>query len=236
MKQFPLESRQHYARRNKHVCAIHQPNFFPWLGYFDKIRQADVFIFLDDVRISRTGSWVNRVQIPIQDRLAWIGAPIRRSSRMRRIRDVKIAPSPNWRSKLTRTLEAIYRRAPSFDSAMAMLQPLIHQDTDELATYNIEAVTKISRLLGIRGRFVRQSDMGVAGTGTSLLVSLVQAVGATAYICGGGSQGYQEDELFRQASLELIYQRFVPTPYGNVEHFVPGCSVIDYLMWSTEWR
>jgi hypothetical protein len=34
------------------IIAIHQPNFFPWLGYFSKIKQADAFVFLDNVDIS----------------------------------------------------------------------------------------------------------------------------------------------------------------------------------------
>ena len=38
------------------LVAIHQPNFFPWLGYFDKIRRADIFIFLDAVAYPRAGS------------------------------------------------------------------------------------------------------------------------------------------------------------------------------------
>ena len=28
------------------ILAIHQPNFFPWWPYFEKIEQADMFVFL----------------------------------------------------------------------------------------------------------------------------------------------------------------------------------------------
>ena len=37
------------------ICAIHQPNFFPWLGYFEKIWRADVFIFLNQVDYEKSG-------------------------------------------------------------------------------------------------------------------------------------------------------------------------------------
>ena len=46
------------------VVGIHQPNFFPWLGYFDKLCRSDIFVMLDDVQFSKTGgNWCNRVRL-----------------------------------------------------------------------------------------------------------------------------------------------------------------------------
>ena len=63
------------------VVAIHQPNFFPWLGFFDKIARADVFVLMDNVQFPRTstGTWVNRVKLLVAGRERWATAPVVRS-------------------------------------------------------------------------------------------------------------------------------------------------------------
>lgn len=223
-----------------HTCAIQQPNFFPWLGYFDKIRQADTFVFLDEVDFPRSGSgmgcWTNRVRIAVQGRPFWVGAPVSRYHGRRRIKEVKIAADPTWRRRLMRTLQMNYARAPRFHDAMSTLEPLITQGTDDLTAYNIEAIRTISRCLGLDTNFVRQSELPAEGTATELLVSLTWAVGASTYLCGGGAEGYQKDDRFEQAGLALRYQNFHPRPYGDKRRYLPGLSVIDYLMWSEAWR
>ena len=35
------------------IVSIHQPNYLPWIGFFDKIKRSDVFVLLDDVQFPR---------------------------------------------------------------------------------------------------------------------------------------------------------------------------------------
>src|SRR5438874_12114315 len=105
------------------LCAIHQPNFFPWLGYFDKLRRADVFVFLDDVAFNKSGSgmgcWTNRVAIQVGGKTAWFGCPVRREEGAQPVRTVRIDDRQPWRRRLLRTLEINYRRTPGFAETMA---------------------------------------------------------------------------------------------------------------------
>lgn len=216
------------------LCAIHQPNFFPWRGYFDKIARADVFVFLDDVAYPKSGngmgSWVNRVRLNIQGTARWVGCPVQRRHGEQPIRDVLIDDSQPWREKLLRTLEINYRRHAAYGASMNLLRPLIERPEGNLAEFNIWAIRAIADALGIGGRFVRQSELSVAGKGTGLLVDLVKAAKADGYLAGGGAAGYQEDVLFERHGLRLIPQSFAERPYGPAEQFLPGLSIIDYLM------
>jgi WbqC-like protein family len=217
------------------LAAIHQPNFFPWLGYFDKIRRADIFIILDSVDYPRSGSsgmgsWCNRVRIKVQGEARWITCPIRRLALGEPILAAEIDDTQPWRSRLLKTLEANYRRALNYPKAMTVLEPLIRGPETNLAAFNIAAITKIAAKLGLSTHLVRQSTLPHAGRATALLISLVKAVGSDAYLVGGGAAGYQKDEEFAAAGVKLVYQDFTPSPYGDPARFIPGLSVIDYLM------
>lgn len=217
------------------LVAIHQPNFFPWLGYFDKIRRADAFVFLDAVDYPRSGSggmgsWTNRVRLSIQGEARWITCPLQRMPLGSPISAARIDDRQPWRGKLLKTLETNYRKAPRYAEAIDLLEPLIRAQYDALADLNIAAVQAIATKLGVTTSFLRQSQMPHAGQSTALLASLVSAAGGDAYLAGGGAGSYQEDGLFAAHGLKLVYQGFLPSPYGNEARFIPGLSVIDYLM------
>jgi hypothetical protein len=217
------------------LVAVHQPNFFPWLGYFDKIRRADAFVFLDEVAYPRKGSggmgsWVNRVQLCVQGAARWVTCPVKRVQLGTPILAVEIDDGQAWRTKLQKTLAANYGRATFFDETMTFLRPLIENPESNLAELNMAAIQAIAARLGVATQFRRQSDLRYEGAATSLLISLVREMGGDSYLAGGGAGGYQEDEAFKDAGIKLVYQRFVPHPYGNLARFLPGLSIIDYLM------
>jgi hypothetical protein len=216
------------------IVAIHQPNFFPWPGYFDKIARADVFCLLDTVQFPKTGgTWINRVQLRVNGKATWVTAPIDRSySGVRRIMDMRTRPEP-WRERFLRALHCNYARAPAFAEVLAFLTPLVLNRCDNLSQYNVSAIRTLCDALGLGNkRFVLASQLKVSGQATELLVNITREVGGTAYLCGGGAAEYQEDAKFAQVGLRLVYQDFQHSFYPQIGAvaFTPGLSVIDMLM------
>ncbi len=215
------------------LVAIHQPNFFPWLGYFDKIARCDTFVFMDDVAFPRTGSgsWVNRVRILVQKEPVWITCPVVRDHGTPMIREVRIDDRQPWRKKLLKTLQHNYSKASHFEDHWDWLQSMIGYETDSLCDFNINAIESIWNRLGLPGHFIRQSSLGTVLHSTELLIEITRAVQGNTYLSGGGAGGYQEDGRFESSGVRLVYQNYTHPEYvqQGVPAFIPGLSILDAL-------
>jgi hypothetical protein len=217
------------------IVAIHQPNFFPWLGYFSKIARSDVFVFLDDVQFERSssGTWSNRVRLLVGGRDAWFTVPVKRPhGAVQRVDDVRIDAAQDWVGRFLKTVRTNYSRAPYFDAVFPIIERLCTAAGDRLADFNRTAVLTLWRELGLRSpRFVNASELHVTSSATDRLVDLVKAVGGSAYLVGGGAGGYQQDDRFARAGVRVMYQDFVHPEYPQrgTAAFVPGLSCIDAL-------
>ena len=218
---------------NQRVVSIHQPNFLPWLGYFDKILKSDVFIFLDDVQVPKKGaSWSNRSQILIGGRPQWITAPISRTKGLQRLNEVEINV-PKWQKKIEETIRMAYSRAPYFDETMSVLMAAFSFDTQRLSDWNRNTVHIILKHLGKPLPEIRlSSNLGVQGVSTQRLCELVKSVDGTIYLSGNGSLGYLEESLFEKSNITLTFQEFRQTAYPqlNTVEPHPGLSIVDALM------
>ena len=57
------------------ILSIHQPQYLPWLPYFNKIMDADCFIFLDNVQYQKNGI-INRNEILNNNGRFWLTVPV----------------------------------------------------------------------------------------------------------------------------------------------------------------
>jgi len=44
------------------LLACHQPNFLPWMPFFEKMHKSDIFVILTEVQFEKN-SWTNRCQV-----------------------------------------------------------------------------------------------------------------------------------------------------------------------------
>jgi hypothetical protein len=216
------------------IAACHQPNFFPWLGYFHKIRWSDTFVFLDDVLLQKTrGSVTNRVAVVVGGKQAWLTAPLDRSySGNLEINRVQFASGDDWRRRTMATLKMHYGRAPHFAALGPLVFELVNDPEPSLAEFNIRAIRALAELLRLRPQFVRSSTLNVSTTSSERLAELVAKVGARTYLAGSGARAYQDDAVFHSRDLNVLAQGFAPPVYLRAGSPGPaGLSVIDALFW-----
>jgi len=216
------------------TVAIHQPNFFPWLGYFDKIVRSDVFVFFDDVQFPKKGgSWSNRVKMLIGGEAKWVTASIERNySGLRNINEMNFQDD-KWRVKMLKSLCSNYNKNSFYEETMEVVEPLILNSEKNIAEYNIHAVTKILNRLNLKSSGIRRSsEFSFTQSSNELLCVVTKEVGGDTYICGGGADGYQDEQVFKDLSIQLKYQRFLHPEYSQrgSESFSSGLSIIDVAM------
>lgn len=190
------------------IVAIHQPNFAPWLGYFHKMRRADVFVLLDDAEFSKN-SYTNRVRIQA-DR--WLTVPVR-AHLGTPISEVKTA-EPDLAERHRGILRATYGRLSSIDDFVSIEREALAA-SDLLVDLNLAVLGYLRAHLGIGTELVRSSDLDANGTSTQRLVSIVTQLKGDTYLSGTGGGNYQDESMFRDAGIGVEYSRFEPKGRGT---------------------
>lgn len=218
--------------------AIHQPNFFPWLGFFDKLQQSDLFVIMDTAQIpNKKPSYQNRVQLMIENEARWSNSISikKRDNGVLPIKDVVIMDQGFSKKKFLKTIKFYYRKAPFFNEAVEILEPLILNSAENLCDYNVNAIYGIMDILDMdKGKVVLSSQIGFEMSKENLnqvIIDIVRRVNGDVYLSGEGSRLYMEKDIFIKNNIELSFQttQFVYNQF-NSETFVPGLSIIDALM------
>jgi hypothetical protein len=212
-------------------CAIIQPSYLPWRGYFHQIQKADVFVFYDDVQYDKHG-WRNRNRIKTAAGPRWLTVPVTARGNVITglpIHEVRIA-GDRWVAKHLATLRQAYARAPNIDRCLSLLEPHLSRGQTHLADLTIGLTIVLAEELGVRREFVRSSELRVAGERMDRLMAVLDRVGASHYISGPAARAYLNDGRLNDSGISVEYMEYDYPEYAQLHPpYEPQVSVVDLL-------
>lgn len=213
------------------AIGVHQPNYFPWVGYFHKIANVKKFIFLDNVQYSK-GSYTNRVQLLFNDNVHWLTVPCKPKLGTE-INEVRIVDD-DWQEQHLNKIREAYGKCPMFNEVWPNVRNWLSLDTDgRLGDLNIHIIKEVCTYLDIKTEFYRSSEIfiGQELNASDRLVKLIKALGGNEYFSGLGAKKYQDEKLFFEQNVSITYSSFVEQPRRQDSTcFKQGLSILDLIL------
>ncbi|MCE3260699.1 MAG: WbqC family protein, partial [Bacteroidetes bacterium] len=145
------------------IIAIHQPNFFPWLGYFYKIANCDTFVILDNVEFQQGNhnSITNRTKIKCNGEEKFFTISVKKNKESKLIKDILIDKNATHIVKHLKTIQYNYAKAAHFKEVYPVIEKILlefmnHPGMSEGNTFIIQSVCE---LLNIHTPIVKASDL-----------------------------------------------------------------------------
>lgn len=191
--------------------SIHQPNLLPWLGYFLKIVESEIFIVLDQAVPSRgSNSWVNRTLISLNGVDRWLTIPLDNKSRGKLpISDLK-SRSSLVSEPLINMITNYYRNEPFGSEVCTWISRFTDLMNHNFVDANLKMSLDFLQILDYKlPKVYFASSLGAQNTNkTKYLIDLVKSVFGDTYISGEGARDYLEYDLFARNDLKLEIIKF----------------------------
>lgn len=213
------------------IISIIQPCFVPWLGYFEQIAVADVFVYMDDVPYTKK-DWRNGNQLKSPYGVKNIGFPVRKHPRGTLIKDVEISYNTRWESAFLNQLNEWYKKAPYFDVVISLVHDVIIRRYDKLWELNYHLNNAILSYLEIPTPifFSSQAECRTDNK-VDRIIEICRHFDGDVLFDGKKAQGFLDSHYMRERGIEVIFQDYKHTPYKQLwGDFTPYMSIIDAIM------
>lgn len=212
------------------ICAIHQPNYLPYLGFFDKAAQCDIFILYDTTQFRKNG-YQNRNRLCSPEGWQWITIPVKHSFGQK-ICKVEINGSGKVLTANWSKIKTLYGKAPYFNKYSDILENVFCKKYKWIADLSCDFISVIGKILGIRTKFIRSSALPEINTmSTKALIDLCKHVKADTYISGKSGADYLQADMFKESGIKLKFQNYIHPVYKQFNNnvFQPNMAAIDLI-------
>lgn len=210
--------------------AIMQPYLFPYLGYYQLVGCADVFVLYDDVSFIKQG-YINRNSILVNGQPSRMTIPVPGGSSNKCIKDLAFATDL---SKVLKTVRQAYAKAPFFEEVFPMVERVLTHRERDITTICRLAIAEVCSYLEIDKVIIRSSDLEYNRdlSAADRLIAICEQLGASDYVNSIGGQSLYSKNYFAARGKRLSFLKMNDIVYAQGKNeFVPYLSMIDVLMW-----
>tara|TARA_A100001201_G_scaffold140327_1_gene133316 strand:- start:939 stop:1622 length:684 start_codon:yes stop_codon:yes gene_type:complete len=197
--------------------AIHQPEFMPWLGYFHKMKKADIYVILDNVQFKkRYFENRNYIRNSSNNTKEWITIPVVSKGKFNQnISDVKILYEGNWYKKLPNTFINRYGKNKVTISFNNLIEEFLSKNNNSLLELNLKIIHWFRQIFNIETPLFYLSDLNIKSEGSNLILDICKKLNATTYICGSSGKDYLNVKDFENKQIKIEWQNFIEPKYNN---------------------
>jgi len=207
------------------VIGIHQPGYLPWLGFFKKMLNSDIFVYFDDVSFVKN-NYYHRNSIRANTSPLQLTIPVRMEKKSK-INDVKIDTTKNWKKSLLHN----YSRAKYFNNYFGFIEELYGKKFEKLIDINIEIIEFLKKEFNIKTKTVFSSELNVTGSASDRILEICKLLGAEHYITGTAwAKKFLDIQDFKDNNISVEFQEFIHPAYKQFDNnFIPKMASIDLL-------
>lgn len=209
-------------------ACILQPNYIPWIGYFELINLSDAFIFLDDVQYTKR-DWRNRNFINLNNKKHLISIPVITKSKFyQKICQVQFE-SDKFKKDHLEIFRHAYKKTVFFQEIYEfMCNIYTSYNGNFLSEFNINIIKAISKYFGINKKFINSSELQISSSSNQKLIDICLNVGADVYISGLSAMDYLDINMFKKKNISLKIANYKEQiKYSN--NFIEKLSIIDLI-------
>ena len=213
------------------IVVVHQPDFMPYLGFFDRLLKADIYVIFDNVQfVASSRGWTNRDKIKVSGGWKWITVGTKKAPRNAKISEILLFEDSGWRKTHLNLFYENYRTADYYREIEPYIEELYTFRCEKMMDFNLQSIHMLMRLLDIQIETVLASGLNPIGKSNALIIDIMNKLGAKTYLSGVGAKDYHDQSLYDEAGISVVWQDFRPPIYKQqFGGFIPYLSSIDVL-------
>ena len=212
------------------IVTIHQPNYFPYPGFFQKVLLSDIYVILDRAQFEFDITNRNKIITP-EGSWSRISVPVKKGQKFFEVRNVEINNDQPWAEKNWDLICKSYNDSSFFDLYKTTLNSIFKKKWNLIFDLNFYTLKKAFEWLDIKTEFILDSELDVTGMSSEHLLNICKKLGATKYLSGPSGKNYLNEKIFEQSKIKVEYQKYDPIIYQQkyAKSFVPNLSILDLL-------